>query len=62
MQRHNIVHYTDVCRIINLYYKDPKTLMDWVINNKTPFKKKRIKRARSAEEKTRKSARKPKKK
>jgi flagellar protein FlaI len=61
MQNHNIVHYTDVCRLINLYYKDPATVMDWVRNNKTPYLKERVKKAKKAEEKTKKDAIKAKK-
>jgi flagellar protein FlaI len=61
MQNHDIVHYRDVCRFINLYYKDPRTLMDWVRHNKTPFTRERSGRAEKTERETRKSARKPRK-
>jgi flagellar protein FlaI len=61
MQNHSIVHYADVCRIINMYYKDPRTVMDWVRNNKTPFTRERIKKAEKTESDTRKSARRPRK-
>jgi flagellar protein FlaI len=61
MQNHSIVHFKDVCRMINLYYKDPKTVMDWVRNNKTPFKKERVDKTKKADNYIRKSARKPKK-
>jgi hypothetical protein len=56
MQNHSINHFEDACRIINLYYKDPVTVMEWVRNNKTPFKKERVKKAEKADKKTRKSA------
>ena len=44
MSNHSVVNFMDVCRIINLYYKDPSTVMDWVRNNKSPFKKERVKK------------------
>ena len=56
MQNHSIIHFEDACRIINLYYKDPVTVMDWVRNNRTPFRKDRISKARKTEKKARKSA------
>jgi len=52
MHDHSVTHYKDVCRIINLYYKDSKTVMDWVNKNKTPFSKTRIQKARKAEKNT----------
>lgn len=58
MQDHGIVYYKDFCRIVNLYYKDPGTVMNWVRNNKTPFTKERISKARKTERHTKKSARK----
>ncbi len=58
MQNHSIVHYKDVCRIINLYYKDKETVMDWVRHNKTPFTKERINKAKNTEAKTKKAVRK----
>jgi len=36
MQRHNIVQYEEVCDIINLYYKDKKTVMKWVEKDSPP--------------------------
>jgi flagellar protein FlaI len=48
MQDHSIFHFKDVCRIINLYYKEPGTVMDWVRNNKTPYTKERIGKAKKA--------------
>ena len=62
MQNHSIVHYEDVCRMVNLYYKDPGTVMDWVRNNKTPYLKERVDKAVRAEKETRKAAVKPPKK
>ncbi len=61
MQGHGIVHYRDVCRLVNLYYKDPKTVMDWVRHNKTPFTRERARKARKSERETRRAARKPRK-
>jgi flagellar protein FlaI len=59
MQAHSITHYEDVCRMINMYYKEPATVMDWVRNNKSPFTKENMKKAKKAEEKARKDARNP---
>ena len=36
MQRKEITDFDKVCEIINLYYKDKKTLMNWVNKNKIP--------------------------
>jgi archaeal flagellar protein FlaI len=36
MQRHNVVQYGDVCRIINMYYNDESTLLEWVEKNLAP--------------------------
>lgn len=58
MQDHGITYYKDVCRIINLYYKDPSTVMGWVKSNKTPFTKERMVRADKVEKKTKKAVRK----
>ncbi len=40
MQRHDVVQFDEVCGLINLYYKDQKTIMDWVRKNLPPYKTK----------------------
>lgn len=40
MKRYNVVQYDEVCKLINLYYKDPKTLMGWVNQGLPPYKTK----------------------
>lgn len=40
IQRHNIVQYNDVCKIINLYYNDEATLMEWVEKDIPPHEDK----------------------
>lgn len=41
MQRHNVTDYDEVCRLINLYYKDRKTIMEWVSKGLPPYKTKK---------------------
>jgi flagellar protein FlaI len=60
MSNHDIFFFKDVCRIVNLYYKEPKTVMDWVTNNKTPYTKERVKKAEKADTKAKKAVRKAK--
>jgi len=36
MQRHNVVQFEEVCKIINLYYNDNATLMEWVEKDTPP--------------------------
>jgi flagellar protein FlaI len=60
MSNHDIFFFKDVCRIVNLYYKEPKTVMDWVTNNKTPYTKERVKKAEKADTKTKKAVKKAK--
>ena len=36
MQKHDMVQYQDVCKIINLYYNDNSTLMEWVSKDTQP--------------------------
>ena len=40
MQRHSIVKFDEVSKLINLYYKDQETLMEWVNNDTAPYKTK----------------------
>ncbi len=40
MQRHNMVQFGDVCKIINLYYNDTETLMQWVEKDTAPHEEK----------------------
>jgi len=40
MKRHEILQFDDVCRFINLYHRDKKTLMNWVEKNLPPHKTK----------------------
>lgn len=40
MQRHNINHFDEVSKLINLYYKDNETLMEWVKKDTAPYKTK----------------------
>jgi flagellar protein FlaI len=40
MIKHNITDFQEVCRMINLYYKDQPSLMEWVKNNTPPYKTK----------------------
>ena len=40
MKRHNIVQYDEVTKLINLYYKDEETIMDWVMRDAPPYKTK----------------------
>ena len=40
MQRHNVVQFDEVCKLINFYYKDKKTLMGWVRKGQPPYKTK----------------------
>ena len=40
MQRHDVVQFDEVCSMINLYYKDQKTIMGWVKKNLPPYKTK----------------------
>ncbi len=36
MQRHNITKFSDVSKIINLYYKGPETVIEWVEKDISP--------------------------
>lgn len=36
MKKHNIFQFDEVCRLINLYYKDKKTVMRWVEKDLSP--------------------------
>jgi len=38
MQRNEIIQFSDVSNIINLYYKEPKTVLKWVEKNTMPNK------------------------
>jgi len=40
MKRFNIVQFQDVSALVNLYYKDRKTLMEWVEKGLPPYKTK----------------------
>ena len=40
MKRYEIVQFDEVCKLINLYYKDPKTIMEWVSKGLPPYKTK----------------------
>jgi len=40
MQRHNVVQFDEVSKLINLYYKDKETLMNWVTKDMAPYKTK----------------------
>ena len=42
MQKHDIVQYDEVCRLINLYHKDRKTIMEWVKKDLPPYKTKSV--------------------
>ena len=39
-QTHNVVQYDEFCKIINMYYKEKETLMEWVNKNIPPYKTK----------------------
>jgi len=40
VQKYNIVQYDEFCKIINMYYRDKNTLLDWVEKNVPPYKTK----------------------
>lgn len=40
MQKFSVVQFEEVCSLINLYYKDPAVLMEWVEGNVPPYKTK----------------------
>jgi flagellar protein FlaI len=40
MQKHDVAHFDEVSKMINLYYKDQETLMDWVKKDLPPYKTK----------------------
>jgi flagellar protein FlaI len=40
MQRHNIIRFDEVSKLINLYYKDHETLMGWVKKDAAPYRTK----------------------
>lgn len=53
MRKHKIFQFDDVCRLINLYYKDRETLMGWVDKDISPDVSKRktvVKKAWKPEE------------
>ena len=43
LKKHNIVQFGEVCRLINLYYKDRKTVMTWVNRGMKPYSTKKKK-------------------
>lgn len=54
MIEHDIRDFSEVCRLVNMYYKDKSVLMDWVRKNKHPFHKKWIRKADKQWDKTQK--------
>jgi len=40
MQKHNVVQFDEVSKLINLYYKDKETLMGWVKKDTSPYRTK----------------------
>jgi len=40
MQKHDVVQFTEVVAIVNLYYKDPNTVMEWVEKDSAPYMEK----------------------
>lgn len=38
MVKHDVIQFDDVAKIVNLYYKDQKTVMNWVNRNTPPSK------------------------
>jgi len=45
MVEHDIKAFDDVCKLVNMYYNDKKTIMEWVKKNQTPFHMKGMKKA-----------------
>ncbi len=48
MRRHKIFQFDEVCRLINLYYKEKDTVMKWVVRDLSPNAPERKTRARKA--------------
>jgi len=46
MLEHSILHFEDVCGVINLYYKDKPSVMAWVNKGENPFSKKVVPKPR----------------
>jgi flagellar protein FlaI len=45
MERHNVTKYENVAEFVSLYYKDPRTLMNWVNKDIPPYEaKSKVKR------------------
>ncbi len=40
MKRYDVIEFTETCKLINLYYKDRQTLMEWVKTDLPPYKTK----------------------
>ncbi len=40
MKKFNIVQFEEVCALLNLYHKDPKTIREWVEKDTPPYKTK----------------------
>lgn len=40
MLNYGVTDFEDICKLINLYYKEPSTIMKWVNNNTPPYKTK----------------------
>lgn len=40
MKRYDVIEFTETCKLINLYYKDRQTLMEWVKKDLPPYKTK----------------------
>ncbi len=47
MIKNKIMDFGEVCRMINLYYKEPDTIMEWVDKNLPPYKTKERKKVES---------------
>lgn len=48
MKKHNIFQFDEVCRLINLYYKDKKTVMGWVEKDLSPSEPRKKSAAKKA--------------
>jgi flagellar protein FlaI len=40
MKRYDVIEFAETCKLINLYYKDRQTLMEWVKKDLPPYKTK----------------------
>lgn len=38
MKKFKVVNFNEVCKLVNLYYKNQKTIMNWVDNDLPPYK------------------------